>query len=136
MGTPKPVELKKQGSISNLLSWTDPDPQISPVTTSPPKREEITPYNPYAPKKPADDSVIDYNGSQQQANNMTTNNLPMQPRSQLPSIQSQNELEQRRRQEEMEQQKVLEQRQREQTEMMRLKHERLRQEKLQRLEQE
>jgi len=133
----KPVEFKKQGSISNLLSWTDPDPQplTTPATSAQPKKEEPAPYNPYAPKKPADDSVINYNGRQQQAvNNIPT--IPMQPRSQATLMQSQDEIEQQqKRQNELEQQKILEQRKREEMEMFR-EQEMLRQKEMERLHQE
>eukprot|EP00093_Oithona_nana_P002070 02070.XXX_29100_32832_1 [CDS] Oithona nana genome sequencing. len=55
----KKPEFKKQGSISDLLSFTDPDPPPATMFQSKPQAE---PYNPYAKKKPSnDDSVIEYN---------------------------------------------------------------------------
>ena len=65
--------------ISRLLSWTDPDdpPQPSPTKTTANQGPPPLPYNPYAPKnKPADDSVINYNGRQQRQPTSITS-LPM-----------------------------------------------------------
>jgi len=77
--TQKPLEFKKEGSISRLLSWTDPDdpPQPSPTKTTANQGPPPLPYNPYAPKnKPVDDSVINYNGRQQRQPTSITS-LPM-----------------------------------------------------------
>ena len=52
-------DFRKQGSITNLLSMTSPDPPPTQQKQSPPKPEPVF-YNPYAPKKPTDDSTVNY----------------------------------------------------------------------------
>ena len=74
-GPKKPADFKRQGSISNLLSFSDPPP--APVIQH--KKAESVPYNPYAPKKPVDDSVIDYNGSQHSQNRDIQQNFQTLP---------------------------------------------------------
>ena len=74
--TKKP-DMKKQGSITNLLSMAVPDAPPPSGPPKPPKQEPVL-YNPYAPKKPSDDSNVNYREMNGNHKKMTNGNKPPQ----------------------------------------------------------